>query len=90
MEFEWDENKNLINTIKHWLDFSYAKYIFQNQLLTKIDDRCEYSEARYIWLWDLKWRIVAIVYTIRNGKYRIISLRKANEKEQTVYRQYAS
>lgn len=87
MEFEWDEVKNKANYIKHWLDFSDSKYIFQNPILSKIDDRCEYNEIRHIWLWNLEWRIVIVVYTVRNNKYRIISLRKANEKEQTIYRQ---
>ncbi len=90
MNFEWDEKKNKANYIKHWLDFSDARYIFQNPVLSKIDDRCEYNETRHIWLWNLEWRIVVMVYTIRNNKYRIISLRKANEKEQAIYRQQAN
>ena len=90
MNIEWDYEKNKLNIKKHWLDFSDAKYIFQNPILSKVDERFEYDEIRYIWLGNLDWRIVAMIYTIRNGKHRIISLRKANEKEQKIYRQYTN
>jgi uncharacterized DUF497 family protein len=31
---------------------------------------------------------VAVTWTIRAGKRRIISMRKANDREQTYYRRY--
>jgi hypothetical protein len=44
MRFEWDEKKNNENIRKHGLDFIDAWQVFENPLLTKIDDSNDYSE----------------------------------------------
>ncbi|TOQ18293.1 BrnT family toxin, partial [Vibrio parahaemolyticus] len=48
MEFEWDENKNLINMAKHKIDFADAVHIFlDTSRIEREDTRSDYGEARF-------------------------------------------
>jgi uncharacterized protein len=49
--------------------------------LTRIDDRRDYGELRFISVGRLEGRIVIIVWTPRGRARRVISMRKANERE---------
>jgi uncharacterized DUF497 family protein len=51
-----------------------------------IDVRQEYGESRFITVGWLKERMVVLVWTPRGAARRIISMRKANEREQNLYR----
>lgn len=85
-KFEWDEEKNQINIQKHKISFEVAKFLFENPLATILDDRVDYNEKRYIGLGELESRLMVVVYTVRTQNIiRIISLRKANNREQTSY-----
>lgn len=44
-----------------------------------------YGEARYITIGLLDERMVILVWTHRQGARRVISMRKANEREQVRY-----
>jgi len=86
MKFEWDENKNLANICKHDFDFKDAEELFSHSgVLVFHDNRKDYSEIRYIGFGKLKGRIVNMVFTKRNDFIRVISLRKANLREVTLY-----
>jgi len=85
MDFEWDENKNLTNIEKHGIDFNDAKIIFSNPLIVKEDKRDEYNETRWIAIGLLRAFVVIVVYTNRETKIRIISIRLANKREREVY-----
>jgi uncharacterized DUF497 family protein len=91
MIFEWDDNKNKINITKHKIDFNEAKEIFNDSMhISRLDHRFEYLEERWISLGATKKNkiiVVANVYFDDNGKeiIRIISARKANEKERKFY-----
>ena len=54
-------------------------------MITKIDDRNNYGETRWIAIALLFRFVVVIVYTIRKGVYRLISVRKANKNEKQEY-----
>lgn len=86
-DYEWDENKKLANLEKHGLSFDDAKFVFSSQIVTFIDDRYPYNEERYVTLGTLNKLVVIIVYTYRDSKIRIISMRKANEREQKIYQE---
>lgn len=88
MAIEWDDNKNLINLKKHGIDFADAYKIFENPLLTRIDDRIDYKERRWIGLGLLEEINVVLVYTKRGKNVRIISIRKANKTERKIYNEY--
>ena len=85
MVIEWDEKKNQLNIEKYKIDFADAFKIFENQILTKVDDRFDYGEKRWIGLGKLENIIVAFVYTIRGKKLRIISIRKGSNNEKEIY-----
>lgn len=53
--------------------------------LTFEDKRRNYGENRFITIGFLDGRMVVLVWTPRDGAYRIISMRKANEREKTLY-----
>ena len=85
MNIEWDDNKNDINIKKHNIDFNDAYKIFEKPILTKVDDRFDYGEKRWIGLGQLESICVDFVFTMRGKKLRIISIRKANQTEKEVY-----
>lgn len=68
------------------LDMADVGTIFDGPHVTLIDDRADYGEMRFITLGHLAGRMgVIMVWTQRGDSCRIISLRKANEREQTHY-----
>ena len=85
MNIEWDDQKNKININKHNIDFNDAFKIFENPIVTKVDDRFDYGEKRWIGLGQLENMYVVFVYTRRGKKIRMISIRKANQNERTIY-----
>ncbi len=85
MDVEWNESKNRTNRQKHKVDFADAHEVLGDIHLVFEDNRQNYGEVRYIAIGKLRGRMVVLVYTIRAGKYRIISMRKANEREQKAY-----
>ena len=62
-----------------------APEILNGPTLTVEDHRKNYGEHRYISVGFLDGVMVVLVWTIRNDAYRIISLRKANEREKQLY-----
>ena len=86
MKFEWDENKNQRNKIKHHLPFEEAVEIFDHPRLDTIDKRKFYGEKRIIStgrIGDII--IVVVVHTTRGDRIRIISARTANRNERRRY-----
>ena len=51
------------------------------------DLRKDYGERRFVTVGYLKKRMVVIVWTPRGQDRHIISMRKANDREQAKYRQ---
>ena len=84
MEFEWDENKNEKNIQKHGIAFEDAAQIFYRARIEKRSDRAD--EERYITIGEVNKRIIAVIYTLRAEKIRIISARKARKNEEKEYR----
>jgi uncharacterized protein len=64
------------------LDFLRCEEVFDGTETTQEDRRVSYGEQRWTTAGWLDGRMVIVVWTIRNGTRRIISLRKANEREQ--------
>lgn len=85
MALEWDSKKNQINIEKHGIDFCDSYKIFENPIITKIDERINYREKRWIGIGKLEQVNVVLVYTKRGNNIRIISIRKANKIERKIY-----
>jgi uncharacterized DUF497 family protein len=77
----FDRVKRAKTLAERGLDFERAKVVFEGIHLTRIDDRLDYGEQRFITAGWLDERIVVIVWTPRGRARRIISMRKANERE---------
>jgi uncharacterized DUF497 family protein len=90
MEFEWDEAKRRANYKKHGLDFRDAEKVFQEVTITAEDKRQDYGEKRFISLGRLEDIVVVVVYTERSEKIRLISMRRANQKERRAYEEKVS
>ena len=58
---------------------------FAGRHFTAEDTREDYSEPRYITVGKMDGRMVVVVWTPRGEARRIISMRKANEREQARY-----
>jgi uncharacterized DUF497 family protein len=86
--FEWDNDKEQTNIIKHKLDFTTAAYVFddENRLEIFDDGHSEY-EDRYITIGLINQVpvVVMVVYTERGERIRLISARKATPKERSLY-----
>ncbi len=86
MAFEWDAAKNTANLAKHGIDFRDAVRIFEKPVLEKTDRRRDYGEGRIAAVGIAMGLGLYVVYTIRGGKRRIISARRANRHEREAYR----
>ena len=88
MIYEWDDAKNRTNFAKHGLDFPDAEQVLTGPCVTFVDDRFDYGEERLISLGLLAGRVVLIAHAPRgNGSTRVISMRKANRREQKIYQE---
>jgi len=87
MIYEWDEAKSRINLEKHGLAFEDAEDVFEGDVITVVDRRKDYGEPRFATLGTLHGRVVFVAHTMRSGRVRIISMRKANEREQKIYQE---
>ena len=85
MKHEWDAEKNRKNVAKHGLHFKDAELVFAGPCVTFEDDRFDYGEERLITLGLLAGRLVVIAHSPRDEETRIISMRKANRREQEIY-----
>jgi len=86
MIFEWDENKRTKYLEKHGLDFHDAQELWLTAGLVKEDIRSNYGEQRFVIYGLLKNRVGTCAFTMRNeNTIRIISFRKANQREKDAY-----
>ena len=86
MAFSWDENKRSLVLRERGLDFADAHQIFDGVHVDEPDDRFDYGEARFVTFGFLTGRICAVVWTPRENARHLISLRKANDREQKKYK----
>lgn len=87
-DFEWDEAKNAANIAKHGVGFARARRIFDGPVLTLLDARRDYGEARFISIGACDEELIAaVVHTDREGRIRIISARPASRRERALYEQ---
>lgn len=85
MKIEFDPNKRAATLANRRLDFADAEIVFESPTFTMFDNRIDYGEARWITAGLLRGRMV-VVWSMRGGARRIISMRNANEREQARYK----
>ena len=85
MVFTWSETKRAGNLKDHGLDFVDAASVFETVTYTFEDDRFSYGEQRFVTLGLLAGIPVSIVHTESAYEIRIISFRKASQRETEIY-----
>ena len=91
MKFEWDKHKNKLNIQKHGIDFKDAVYVFSDPFALNLPDIFSENEERWMLLGtNLKEQVLLVIHTFRyENVTRIISARKATNKEKSTYLQRA-
>ena len=85
MQIAFYEAKDALNKSKHGLSLSEAEKLEWDDALIWQDTRRDYSETRMIALGAIAERLYCVVYVDREDVRRVISLRKANNKEKKLY-----
>jgi uncharacterized protein len=83
--YQWDEAKRASNLRKHQVDFALIEKFDWDSALTREDTRQDYHEARYVSVGLIDARLYVAVWTARGNACRLISLRKANDREVKFY-----
>ncbi len=84
---EFDSAKRDKTLIERGLDFARAAEVFADVVVTLADTRFAYGEPRYNTVGLLDGRMVVVAWTPRGEVRRIISMRKANDREQARFTQ---
>ncbi len=81
VKFAFDPAKDAINRSKHGVSLSEAARLDWNRVLAKLDSRTDYGEPRRIGYGPIGRRLCCVVFVDQGETLRIISLRKANNRE---------
>lgn len=85
MNITFDVAKDALNTSKHGVTLALAADFEWPSAVTWPDVRRDYGEPRQAGLGYIGDRLFAVVFVDRDGQRRIISLRKANQREEVIY-----
>ena len=92
IRFEWDENKAGANAKKHGITFEQAITAFDDPyaLIAPDEKHSDEGETQEWLIGEADPGVLVVVFTLREiGRVtRIISARKANRKERTIYEEY--
>ena len=85
MRITFDPAKRQATLEDRGLDFADAAEVFGGVTVDFEDVRFPYSEPRFVCVGHLAGRMVIVVWTPAEDGRRVISMRKANEREQARY-----
>lgn len=84
MKFEGDPRKSESNQRKHGIDFETAKELWMDE--NRVEIHAPHPlEDRVILIARHLDRVWAAIYTVRQNAIRLISVRRAREKEVDIY-----
>ena len=89
MHIEFDATKDAANQTKHGVSLAVAIELEWDTLQCKPDTRRNYGEPRMIGFAFVGNRLYCAVYVDRGDVRRVISLRKANDREVIRYVNYS-
>ena len=84
MDFEFDAKKSAGNEAKHGIDFIEAQALWLDEMRIEIPARTE-DEARYLVVGVIAGRHWSAVVTYRDGRIRLISVRRSRPEEIAIY-----
>lgn len=84
--FEWDDAKANANLKKHKISFEDARRAFDDRNgVQSLDGREDYGEDRLNLTAFVDMLLVTVTFVEREGRFRIVSARKASRNEQNDY-----
>ncbi len=87
MRYEFDPSKDQSNLTKHGLSMSCAQDFEWDTAMVSEDTRKLYAETRFQATGYIGCRLCVMIYCQHAGSIRVISLRKANRREEKRYAQ---
>jgi uncharacterized DUF497 family protein len=85
LRFEWDETKRQANASKHGIDFADAAEMFADPKHHIYRSLRHPDEERYVCVGIMRNILAAMIFTLRDEKIRIISVRAARRAEREIY-----
>ena len=85
MRYTHDPKKLAANVANHRVWFHEAAAFEWEAAVIDVDSRQHYGETRFTAHGYIGLRLYVLVYTLRETSVRIISLRKANKREEKNY-----
>ena len=86
LDFEWDEAKRQAVLEERRIDFRDAIRIFDGPVLETLSRHP--AETRWVAVGIVDGKETAVVYTVRDGRRRIITARRARTHERGEYHAY--
>ena len=86
---QYDMDKDTENQRERGRPFAAAEFLFDGPFIEEHDARGDYGESRFVAsgpIAQFGHRVFVVVYTWRANMRRIISFRKANDREIREYR----
>jgi len=83
-EFEFDEAKSQVNLDKHGIDFVDAQRLWDDPYLLEIRANSD-DELRFLLIGRIGEKHWSAVVTYREGRIRLISVRRSRKKEVELY-----
>ena len=84
MDYAFDEQKSRANKTKHGIDFVEAQVLWDDVDLLEIPAKTE-DEPRSMLIGKIGDKHWSAIVTLRQGKTRIISVRRARQEERELY-----
>ena len=84
MEFEFDPRKSASNERKHGIDFVDVQVLWDDADLVEVPARTE-DELRFLVVGKISGIHWSAVVTYREGRIRIISVRRSRREEALIY-----
>jgi len=84
MDFEFDPNKSQLNRQKHGLDFVDAQNLWLDDARVIIPAKTT-DEPRFAIIAQWDGRLWTGIFTMRNQRIRLISVRRARVEEKELY-----
>lgn len=81
--YEWDPEKAQSNLEKHGIDFASVSQFEWHTAVFRRSDR--HGEARFLAYGYIASRIHIVVFAEREDRIRVISFRKADDREERYY-----
>ena len=84
MEFEYDLTKGMSNLAKHGISFAEARQLWRDPAVLIVKAR-EVIEARWIAIGRIGQKHWSAIFTYREDRIRIISVRRSRAREVALY-----